>query len=271
MSTQPWKSAWGTIDATEDPDSFVQTMDVYRNGRGDDPAFYPFLSFLSPREGSRILDLGCGSGGATRALAPRVGSTGRVVGVDSSQAMLTSARARSAGQSLPVEFVRGDAHGLPFADGTFDGAFGVAIFELVREPERALGELVRVTRPSGRIVVNVADFGSWILDAADLELTDRILRFGRDQQTNGPIGRQLRRLFVEQGLGDVGLIAQGSAFTDFAFYWQIWLGPWVADAVRQGVITPAEADAWFADLQSRGEAGLFLLAGIEFTVVGTKR
>lgn len=271
MPTQPWKSAWGAIDTSDDPDAFVQTMDLYRGGRGDDPAYYSFLSFLSAREGSRVLDLGCGLGGAARALAPRVGRTGRVVGVDNSRAMIAAARQRSIDGELPVEFTLGNAHALPFADATFDGAFSVATFELVGEPTRALDEVVRVLRPGGRLVVNAADFGSWILDTADAELTDRVLRFARDRQTNGQIGRQLRRLFVERGLGDVGLIVQGAAFTDFDFYWQIWLGPWVADAVHHGAIAQAEADAWLADLRARADAGLFLLAGMDFTVIGTKR
>ncbi|HEX5416582.1 MAG TPA: methyltransferase domain-containing protein [Chloroflexota bacterium] len=271
MPPQPWKSAWGTIDAAADPEPFIQTMELYRGGRGDDPAYYPFLSFLAAREGSRILDLGCGLGGATRVLAPRVGGSGRVIGLDNSRAMIAAARKRTPGRTLPIDFAVGDARALPFADATFDGAFSVATFELVGEPELALDEVIRVIRPEGKLVVNAADFGSWILDTADVALTDRILRFARDRQTNGRIGRQLQRLFVERGLVDVGLICHGAAFTDFEFYWQIWLGPWVADAVQCAVITSAEAIAWHADLQDRAEAGLFLLAGVDFTVIGTKR
>jgi len=270
MPTQPWKVAWGGIDDTAEPGAFVETMDLYRGEDDDNPAYYPFFPYLNAKEGSRILDVGCGLGGAVRALAPRVGATGRVIGVDRSRTMINTARERAALLELPIDFQVADGHLLPFADATFSGAFSVATIELIADPERALAELIRVTQPGGRVVVNATDFGSWILDASDALLTDRILRFARDRQTNGLIGRQLRRLFVENGLKDVLLILRGAAFTDFEFYWQIWLGPWLADAITQGVVTPAEADSWHRDLQSRAAAHLFLLAAMEFTVIGTR-
>ena len=68
--------------------------------------------------GHRLLDAGCGTGGGAAALAELVGSSGWVVGVDASAAMIAEAQRRATGLGLPVEFEVGDVHRLlvPFRD-----------------------------------------------------------------------------------------------------------------------------------------------------------
>src|SRR5436190_20858405 len=82
--------------------------------------------------GERAIDVGCGCGTTTLALAERVGPRGRVLGVDISAVMLARAseRARSAGLAS-VEFVDGDAQTREFEKGAFDcvfSRFGVMFF-----------------------------------------------------------------------------------------------------------------------------------------------
>jgi demethylmenaquinone methyltransferase/2-methoxy-6-polyprenyl-1,4-benzoquinol methylase len=98
------------------------------------------------RPGDRVLDACCGTGDLALA-GERAG--GRVVGVDFSERMLERARRKSSS----VEWVRGDALGLPFADRTFDAAtvgFGVRNLE---DLAAGLAELHRVLRPGGRLAV----------------------------------------------------------------------------------------------------------------------
>lgn len=107
--------------------------------------------------GDRALDVCCGTGDVTRRLAR---SGAEVVGVDFSEAMLEVARARArrwgtAGER--VRFLQADAMHLPFAEETFDAvtvAYGLRNLADWRE---GLRELVRVTRPGGRVVI--LDFG----------------------------------------------------------------------------------------------------------------
>lgn len=99
--------------------------------------------------GSRVLDVGCGTG----VLAGRLAESGcRVTGVDPSQGMLNvMAEARPA-----VEGVRGEGRDLPFEDETFDVAITVAALHHVADPaavRATLMEMVRVIRPGGSIVV----------------------------------------------------------------------------------------------------------------------
>ncbi|MCV0403973.1 MAG: ubiquinone/menaquinone biosynthesis methyltransferase [Chloroflexi bacterium] len=104
--------------------------------------------------GQSAIDVACGTGGLTRALAAVVGPSGRVVGIDASGAMLRVARRRRASSaSGRVEYVLGDALSLPAADDAFDAATIAFGLRNVADYECCVAELARVTRPGGRIVV----------------------------------------------------------------------------------------------------------------------
>lgn len=98
--------------------------------------------------GDRAVDVCCGTGDLAIALLDAVSTRGRVVGVDFSERMLEAARAKSS----QVEWVRGDALDLPFADAEFDAAtIGFGMRNLA-DPGRGFAELRRVVRPGGRVV-----------------------------------------------------------------------------------------------------------------------
>jgi demethylmenaquinone methyltransferase / 2-methoxy-6-polyprenyl-1,4-benzoquinol methylase len=96
------------------------------------------------------IDVACGTGALTRELARRVGPAGRIVGVDASAGMLERARP---GRVAWIEYVLADALALPGDDAAFDAATIAFGLRNVPDYERCLAEMVRVTRPGGRIVV----------------------------------------------------------------------------------------------------------------------
>jgi demethylmenaquinone methyltransferase/2-methoxy-6-polyprenyl-1,4-benzoquinol methylase len=103
--------------------------------------------------GERALDVCCGTGDLAFALA-RGGA--RVTGLDFTEPMLAVARQRAA-QEGAVDFVQGDAMKLPFADASFDVVtVGYGLRNLANW-QGGLDEMVRVTRPGGRLLV--LDFG----------------------------------------------------------------------------------------------------------------
>lgn len=99
--------------------------------------------FLAPVAGRRVLDVGTGTGRAAIALASRGAS---VTAVDASAEMLAVAERRAKEAGVPVAFARGDAHGLDFADRSFDAV--VCLRVLMHAPgwQGSLAELCRVAR-----------------------------------------------------------------------------------------------------------------------------
>lgn len=105
-----------------------------------------------PVAGEQALDIGCGTGNHTIWLA-EMGL--RVTGLDESPAMLEVAAAKTAGTDLPVEWVLGDAHGLPFEAERFDLVVSVAALEFADDRSAVLREAMRLLRPGGRLVLGL--------------------------------------------------------------------------------------------------------------------
>ena len=115
------------------------------------------LDLLALQPGERVLELGCGSGGALIALGRTVGPEGRAVGLDLSPGMVRRAdtRLRRAGLAGRTELIVADACAVPFPDGSFDAVFLSFTLELFDTPEipTVLAECRRVLRSGGRIGV----------------------------------------------------------------------------------------------------------------------
>lgn len=106
--------------------------------------------------GDRVLDLGCGNGGTTRAAARRVTPVGSVTAVDVSAPMIERAKARNAAEGLTnVTYVLGDAASYPFESQSFDALIsrlGAMFFE---DPEAAFRNMLPSLSPGGRIALGV--------------------------------------------------------------------------------------------------------------------
>jgi SAM-dependent methyltransferase len=109
-----------------------------------------------PGDNDTILDLACGTGIYTRSFA--LDGTGRnVVGLDVSWPMLHYAVNKAGQMGIKnVQFLHGDAHNLPFADGSLDVANCCGALHLFKDVRRVLGELYRALKPGGRLSVAAA-------------------------------------------------------------------------------------------------------------------
>jgi SAM-dependent methyltransferase len=105
---------------------------------------------VAPR--MRVVDVGCGPGGLARELAERVGAA-NVAAIDPAAQFVAACRDR-----IPGADVReGVAEELPWSDGTFDAALSSLVIGFMRDPDRGVREMARVTRPGGTVAVCMWD------------------------------------------------------------------------------------------------------------------
>ncbi len=128
----------------------AHTFDKYAE-KTDDQVAPRFRAALGASAGGHLLDVACGPGVVTAALAPGAAS---VVAFDATEEMLEKARSRCNKAGLAnVMFKRGDAENLPFPDAQFDGVVTRLAVHHFADPQRAIGEMFRVLRRGGTAVV----------------------------------------------------------------------------------------------------------------------
>src|SRR6266436_8504432 len=118
------------------------------------------LDRLNIRPGDRAIDIGCGPQGILDLLSERVGTNGRVVGLERSESTVQLARQFIAKHNLRnVEVLHGDAKvtGLPRA--SFDLVHSRLVLVNVPEPQRVVEEMIALARPGGMVASHEADWG----------------------------------------------------------------------------------------------------------------
>ena len=131
----------------DDYDSWYQTPLGARSDALEKEAVF---SLAEPRHGEYALDVSCGTGNYALALA----SWGvRVIAIDASAQMLQIAQSKTAQEGLFIEFRRGTAEDLPFANNSFDLVTAVLLLEFAPSPQKAVSEMLRVLKPAGRLVI----------------------------------------------------------------------------------------------------------------------
>jgi len=229
-------------------------------------------SLLRLRSGETVLDVGCGSGDDVRELAAMVAPNGCAFGVDKSQSMIEEARRRAAQCDLPVQFELGEAVRLPWQSDYFNACRADRLLQHLPEPDRALSEMLRVLKPSGRIVVVDRDWGMVALASADSTTTQAVLNRSCDGIRNGWMGRKLHGLFKRCGLTEVQVEAHSITITGFDTADTLLDLRMVTEhAIRERRISREAADAWLDDLLERDNAGTFLATLTLYVAFGRKR
>jgi SAM-dependent methyltransferase len=138
------------------------------------PAAEALVDAAAPREGERVVDLGCGTGNVALLAAER---GARVTGIDPAERLLEVAAERAREAGLDVAFLPGEASSIPLEDGAADLLVSVFGVIFASDPEAAAAEMARVITPGGRIVISAWIPGGPISEAMRVgrEAVDRAL------------------------------------------------------------------------------------------------
>jgi len=187
------------------------------------------LDFAAFADDGALLDVGCGTGSLTGAMAARWPQR-RIVGVDFSEAFLAFARSRELGKA--VVFEHGDATALPYADGTFAGTATQLVLNFIPDCDAAVVEMRRVTRRDGMVAAAVLDFrGGAVFQRLFWDTACGIDPQAHDRRTRlfsakPALPGGLRGLFVGAGLARIEeeLITFRMDYLNFDDYWRPLLG-----------------------------------------------
>lgn len=224
---------------------------------------------LGTRPGESAVDIGSGTGSEVLTFAGRVGPTGTAVGVEPDPHLLAAAERRAAQAGSTATFVTGDAYGLPFASDTFDVALCERVFQHLTAPARAAGEIARVLRPGGRVVVMDSDWGTAVVHPGDRHVVHEVVETMIARTTNPFAGRRLAGQLARAGLvvDDIGshALVQDSSVGPGALVARV-----AEMAVARGSITEPQRARLIADLEAGASDGDIHLSVTIFAVLAHK-
>jgi SAM-dependent methyltransferase len=228
------------------------------------------LDALAIQPGESVLEVGCGSGVIMRELARRTAGANRLIGRDVNPYLLREARAlaRRAGLLDDIDFGEGRGEALPLPAAVVDVALSSTVFE-EGDADRMLAEIVRVTRPGGRIgiVVRATDMPFWVnlpLDPALKAKVDAPNVIGGGVAPNGVADASLYRR-----LGALGL----RVLKCFPQLVSVVPGSERIERYEQQILaalTPAEAATWHQAVAAAERDGTFFIAQPYHCAVATK-
>jgi len=232
-----------------------------------------FLRFVPVVAGDRVLEVGCGTGVVVRDLAALVGRRGEVVGVDRSRLLLDRARelCREAARRPRIALRAADGARLPFAAHRFDAALAITVILHVADPLGVVREMVRVTRPGGRVGVQDQDFGVVAITHPDRTLTERIMHGVAAHIYAEPhSGRRLPGLLRAAGLDGIRLLTDVYQDTTLEPWTKTFLERRAERAVSFGIVDASTAQRWLDGLTEVVARGAFVLTLNYYGAVGTK-
>jgi ubiquinone/menaquinone biosynthesis C-methylase UbiE len=220
--------------------------------------------------GLSVLDVGCGLGDDASRMSQLIAPGGRVVGVDSSVAMITEARQRF-GDGENLAFEVGDAQQLPFDAGSFDRVRIDRTLQHIIEPEAAVRELYRVLKPEGLAVAYDNDWGSFSISSENVSITRQIQDEWCYSITNPWIGRHLNLFFGRAGFSDIAVHASVSQIIDFLTADKVYpLKKTVERLLESKRLARKDADKWLAEMDCQTKSAAFRAALTAYLVVGRK-
>ena len=198
-----------------------------------------FLDWLSPDEGQRWIDVGCGNGAFTEQLMLRC-APAEMQGIDPSEEQLAFARTRPG--AAGAVFQQGDAMALPFEADRFDAAVMALVITFVPDPAKGVSEMTRVVRPGGLVATYMWDMPGGgsppepiLAELRAMGVTPTVGRSGHVSSME-----ELWHLWTSAGLREIETraVAVRRAFDSFDDFWNMS----TATGGLQATLDPMEGD-----------------------------
>jgi ubiquinone/menaquinone biosynthesis C-methylase UbiE len=235
--------------------------------------FDKYAAQLTLPPSARVLEVGCGTGAMLRILARRGDFTGKAIGVDQCDSFIKVASkfARVENVSDRLAFQVGDAHCLDFPPATFDLVIAHTLISHVTAPLAVLGEMARVVRPGGTVVIFDGDYASLTYAFPDHSFGHQMDVALASATFNNPrIMRDLPRLLPKSGLkltaawGDAVVeIGNGSYFKSF-------METYVPYVMQAGLLPMQAVEVWLDEQQQALENGTFFAACNYYTYLARR-
>jgi len=226
---------------------------------------------LKLKPGHVAVDVGCGLGFDVARLANVVSPGGSSIGIDNSEKLLSAARNAFAAVE-GVSFVQGDIHSLGIPSNSVDGIRVDRTLQHVQDPQRVISEMVRVLKPGGWLVCAEPDWSTFVIDADNDEITDRVVQTWRSNFRTPNIGRQLLRRVRTEGLENTWadgliLLADGIRAADIVYDIYATADKVKADNDKESCVI----DDWVRELQRREDREGVMASVTIFLAGGQKR
>jgi ubiquinone/menaquinone biosynthesis C-methylase UbiE len=242
--------------------------------RGHHPYFAKPLSEYLDRMAidrrSTVLDLGCGTGVAARAIAARPGFEGTILGIDRSDYLVQAARRFATDEKLSghVRFECGDSHALAIESTSFDAIIAHTLFSHLDDPAKVLAEMRRVLRPDGVIAIFDGDYASLTFELAEAERSRRMDEaIIASLVTNPRILRQMPRLLKEAGFAVDAVMPTIITEVGTAEYWKSAIEAFAKLVPGAGVLSETEASAWVGEVLEASANGVFFGSSVYYAYI----
>ena len=259
MSTTDPYSKTDRLDETS-----LEVIVARLEARGKHPFFDRMLrEYLDAMEidaAETVLDMGCGTGVAARAIARRPDFTGTVLGIDLGPFLVETAirLAGEEGFADKVSFRVGDTSSLDLVDSRFDAVVAHTLLSHVGDPLAVVREIRRVVKPGGMVGIFDGDYASMTFAHEDAEKGRRYDEALVAAMITQPrVMRQMPRLLREVGLELVESFPYVLAEVGQADFWAPAIQSFRSLLPKAGAMSEAEAGVWVDYLEKSSDDGVF--------------
>ncbi|MDX1417069.1 MAG: methyltransferase domain-containing protein [Candidatus Promineifilaceae bacterium] len=232
--------------------------------RDSDPLFTQwreqYLDKLPLIRATNILEVGCGTGVVTRAIANRPEVAGHIIGSDYSPALIAAAqdKAKDAGLDGRIDFRVGDIHNLAFEDGLFDIVIAHTVVSHISSPDKAIKELGRVVKPGGWIAIFDGDYASITFAYPDDQFAKQVEDAFVSMVANNPrIMRQLPHLLANGGLAIRDLDAYVLTEVGTSRFWMSAIETYTPMMAQSNLLPEDKLNSWLTWQRQASELNYF--------------